>query len=69
MGPLDHHSPEEVHLPSSLEQSRITALPPSAYYIPNFISEDEEKLILEKVARRVFIFIPCHPFVFLLMRE
>ncbi|KAK0621368.1 alkylated DNA repair protein-like protein alkB 6 [Bombardia bombarda] len=39
----------KVHLPASLEQCRITALPPSAYYIPDFISEEEEKLILDKI--------------------
>lgn len=40
-----------VSLPKSLEQARIRTLPPSAYYIPNFISEEEEAHILEKVQR------------------
>lgn len=41
-----------VSLPESLEQARIHSLPPSAYYISNFISEEEERHILEKVWRR-----------------
>ncbi|KAH8894841.1 hypothetical protein GQ53DRAFT_64028 [Thozetella sp. PMI_491] len=39
-----------VSLPASLKDVQIAALPPSAYYIADFITEDEEKLILEKVA-------------------
>ncbi|EGX97130.1 Alkbh6 protein [Cordyceps militaris CM01] len=38
-----------VALPASLEAARIDGLPASAYYIPNFISVDEEQLILDKV--------------------
>lgn len=41
----------QINLPLSLEASRITALPPAAYYIPDFISEEEEQAILHKVAR------------------
>ncbi|ODA80050.1 hypothetical protein RJ55_03008 [Drechmeria coniospora] len=37
-------------LPPSLEQARIQGLPSTAYYIPNFISEEEEDSILAKVA-------------------
>ncbi|KAI1502248.1 Alkbh6 protein [Biscogniauxia marginata] len=37
-------------LPDSLDQTRITALPPAAYYISNFITEDEETAILNKIA-------------------
>ncbi|EOO02814.1 putative alkbh6 protein [Phaeoacremonium minimum UCRPA7] len=36
-------------LPSSLEQVRITSLPPDAYYISDFISEEEERMIQEKI--------------------
>lgn len=36
-------------LPGSLDQVRIECLPPAAYYIADFITEDEEKHILEKV--------------------
>jgi alkylated DNA repair protein alkB family protein 6 len=39
------------HLPASLEACRINALPPAAYYIADFISEEEEEAILHKVAR------------------
>lgn len=39
----------DVLLPSSLEAAKITCLPATAYYIPNFISEDEERAILAKV--------------------
>ncbi|KAK3295966.1 uncharacterized protein B0H64DRAFT_417544 [Chaetomium fimeti] len=37
------------HLPTSLEPCRIDALPPAAYYIADFISEEEEEAILHKV--------------------
>ncbi|KAI1844947.1 hypothetical protein JX265_009574 [Neoarthrinium moseri] len=37
-------------LPASLDHVRIGALPPAAYYISDFISEDEEHAILDKVA-------------------
>lgn len=40
----------QFNLPPSLEASRITGLPPSAYYIADFISEEEEQKILEKVS-------------------
>ncbi|KAK1765774.1 hypothetical protein QBC33DRAFT_454456 [Phialemonium atrogriseum] len=39
-----------VSLPESLEQARIHSLPPSAYYVSNFIGEEEERHILEKIA-------------------
>ena len=38
-----------ITLPASLEQVRINALPPDAYYISDFISEDEERQILDKI--------------------
>jgi alkylated DNA repair protein alkB family protein 6 len=37
-------------MPASLEEARIQILPSSAYYIPNFISEEDEKVILDKIA-------------------
>lgn len=40
---------EQIHLPSSLEQARIQRLPDAAFYIPNFISQEEEQAILSKV--------------------
>lgn len=39
----------DAWLPSSLEAARITSLPSTAYYLPNFISEEEERLILDRV--------------------
>lgn len=36
-------------LPKSLDEVRIESLPPAAYYIADFITEDEERHILEKV--------------------
>lgn len=39
----------DTWLPSSLEAAKIPSLPPTAYYLPNFISEQEERLILDKV--------------------
>jgi len=32
-----------------LQQQQIPGLPQSMFYIPNFINEDEEQRILEKV--------------------
>jgi alkylated DNA repair protein alkB family protein 6 len=43
-------SPHRINLPPSLEASRITTLPPAAYYIADFITEEEEEAILHKVA-------------------
>ena len=42
-------APTGVSLPSSLAQARIPRLPSAAYYIADFISEEEERLILDKV--------------------
>ncbi|OAA34459.1 hypothetical protein NOR_08469 [Metarhizium rileyi] len=39
-----------VSLPPLLEDARIDGLPSVAYYIPNFISEEEEHFILGKIA-------------------
>jgi alkylated DNA repair protein alkB family protein 6 len=36
-------------LPPSLHHARINTLPETAYYIPNFITEQEEQNILDKV--------------------
>ncbi|KAK4044020.1 alpha-ketoglutarate-dependent dioxygenase alkB 6 [Parachaetomium inaequale] len=38
-----------IRLPASLEASKIHALPAAAYYIADFISEEEEQAILHKV--------------------
>ncbi|OTB08037.1 hypothetical protein M426DRAFT_8246 [Hypoxylon sp. CI-4A] len=37
-------------LPDYLDQVRITSLPPTAYYISDFITKEEEEAILEKIA-------------------
>ncbi|KAI1335490.1 hypothetical protein F5Y15DRAFT_245266 [Xylariaceae sp. FL0016] len=42
--------PQSPALPESLAQARISTLPSSAFYIPDFISKEEETLILDKVA-------------------
>lgn len=39
-----------VCLPPSLDLAKVQNLPSSAFYIPNFISEDEERVILDKIA-------------------
>lgn len=38
-----------VLLPSTLDEAKISRLPATAYYIPNFITEEEEAFILDKV--------------------
>ncbi|KAK6208190.1 hypothetical protein LQW54_007099 [Pestalotiopsis sp. IQ-011] len=37
-------------LPASLSDAHVKSLPSAAYYIPDFISEDEERIILDKIA-------------------
>ncbi|KAF3394549.1 Alpha-ketoglutarate-dependent dioxygenase [Penicillium rolfsii] len=37
------------NMPWDLEAARITSLPDGAFYIPNFISEDEELILLQKI--------------------
>lgn len=39
----------DARLPSSLDAAKITSLPATAYYLPDFISEEEERMILDKV--------------------
>lgn len=48
--------------PASLEHARISSLPAAAYYIADFISEEEEKLILEKVRCSVVLLRSYKPF-------
>ncbi|KUI59852.1 hypothetical protein VP1G_07062 [Cytospora mali] len=42
--------PAGVSLPSSLDRVRVSRLPATAFYIADFISEEEERFILEKIA-------------------
>ncbi|KAK0711186.1 hypothetical protein B0H67DRAFT_491928 [Lasiosphaeris hirsuta] len=48
---MDPNTPPlpRINLPASLEHRRIPALPPAAYYIADFVSEEEERAILQKV--------------------
>ncbi|RDW83331.1 hypothetical protein BP5796_04822 [Coleophoma crateriformis] len=46
----DSNSAQLTRLPASLEDVKITSLPSSTYYIANFISEDEERALLQKIA-------------------
>ncbi|KAK0389259.1 hypothetical protein NLU13_2834 [Sarocladium strictum] len=46
----DHPATMSTYLPASLEECRINGLPNTAFYIPNFINQDEEQAILEKIA-------------------
>jgi hypothetical protein len=38
-----------LHLTQSLDNARISGLPPAAFYIPDFITAAEEQIILNKV--------------------
>ncbi|KAI1460745.1 hypothetical protein F4805DRAFT_478515 [Annulohypoxylon moriforme] len=49
-GDLMDSTSTNLTLPESLEQVRITNLPSAAYYISDFITQDEEATILEKIA-------------------
>ncbi|OJD21873.1 hypothetical protein ACJ73_06785 [Blastomyces percursus] len=40
---------EEAMLPIHLEEARIKSIPESAYYIPDFITHDEEERLLQKI--------------------
>jgi hypothetical protein len=44
--------------PNMLQQQQIPSLPPSMFYIPNFITEDEEQRILEKVNQTLSYYQP-----------
>ncbi len=51
---MDSEASPPPGLPSSLEAALIPTLPPSAYYIPNFITPSEEAHLLRKVFPRNF---------------
>lgn len=39
-------------LPIALQEALITGLPTSGYYIPNFVTSEEETYLLHKVIRQ-----------------
>ncbi|KAI0166509.1 hypothetical protein GGR57DRAFT_27957 [Xylariaceae sp. FL1272] len=39
-----------VQSPDNLDDARIASLPPAAFYIPDFITQDEERHILDRIA-------------------
>jgi len=41
--------PKLITMPDCLEDYRIKSLPGSAYYVPNFVTEEEERVLLNKV--------------------
>lgn len=43
----------------NLEAARITALPEDAFYISDFITEDEEDWLLQKVSANAFLMSMC----------
>ena len=51
---------ETLPLPASLQETLISPLPASGYYVPNFITEIEEAYLLQKVNPPAFalLFIP-----------
>lgn len=52
---MDRATPSAgVVLPSALDQARVTRLPSTAYYIPDFISEEEQQVLLDKVRPLTF---------------
>jgi len=46
-------SPDIPHLPACLAENKVASLPPDVYYIPDFITEEEETMILQKVLARL----------------
>lgn len=40
-----------MDLPRHLDEARVEELPDTAYYIPNFMSEEEEEGLLHHVSR------------------
>ena len=40
---------------SSLEEARVQSLPSSAYYIADFITEEEEQILLNKVSPQTLL--------------
>ena len=40
---------ENTTLPFVISEAAILSLPKTAFYIPNFVTETEEKIILDKV--------------------
>jgi alkylated DNA repair protein alkB homolog 6 len=47
---MEAQSPQLTALPASLEEVRIEQLPSNAYYIADFISKEEEQVLLDKVS-------------------
>ncbi|KAI0850966.1 hypothetical protein F5Y00DRAFT_231301 [Daldinia vernicosa] len=43
-------TPASLRLPDSLDEVRVTSLPHAAYYISDFITQEEEQAILDKIA-------------------
>jgi alkylated DNA repair protein alkB family protein 6 len=49
---MEGDGPQLTFIPASLEKVRIKQLPSSAYYVADFISEQEEQVLLDKVGSR-----------------
>lgn len=41
----------QLALPTSLDEAQIKTLPSKAFYIPNFLTGEEEQILLQKVSR------------------
>jgi alkylated DNA repair protein alkB family protein 6 len=50
---MEAEPPRLTALPASLAEVRIERLPSHAYYIADFVSEEEEQRLLDKVGSRL----------------
>jgi len=54
---MEPQSPQLIAVPACLEDVRIKSLPSSAFYIADFISQEEEQVLLNKVCSTLLLVI------------